>query len=168
MGIAGHRGCGHLLLADETAGVLQGVGVGDPGQEDLGPVVVHHRGRPCAVAGAHLRHVLPDRHQLDPMGRGGGGQAVEFGQGGDVRRFIEHDEQGRIQRCARTGGVGEGLNEDLLRQGGEVAAEATLVMGGRAEVQGVATPEKIAGFERGALRAAPPPAKGARIDSAVV
>ncbi len=106
----------HLLVADQPAGVLERVGIGDPGQEQLGPVVVQHRRRPGAVAGPHLGQVLPDRHELDPVRRTGRGQPVELGQRGDVRRLVEHDEERRVERAARTGGLAKACDKHLLGQ----------------------------------------------------
>ena len=73
-------------------------------------------GGSCAVAGANLRQVLPYRHQLDPVGGARGRQAVQFGQRGDVRRLVEHDQERGIQGLARACGLRESMGEDLLGQ----------------------------------------------------
>ena len=66
-GIPRHRRHLDLLVADQTAGVFEGVRIGDAGQEELGPVVVEHGRRPGAVPAPDLRQVLPHRDDLDPV-----------------------------------------------------------------------------------------------------
>ena len=98
-----------LLVADQVAGVLEGRRVRDPRQEDLGPVVVHHRRRPRPVAGGHLGQVVPDGHQLDAVAGRRGRQRVEVGQRGDVGRLVQHHQQRRVEGPARPGHPGDGV-----------------------------------------------------------
>ena len=55
--------CG--LVTDESADVVEGGGVGDAGEDDLGSVVVDHGLGEGAVAGLDLGEVLPDGDELD-------------------------------------------------------------------------------------------------------
>jgi hypothetical protein len=94
--VARHRGQGDLLIPDETAGVLQGVGVCDAGQKDLGPMVVQHRRRSGPVTRPHLGQILPYRHQLDAVRRAGRGETVQLGQWRNMGRLVEHHEEWRV------------------------------------------------------------------------
>ncbi len=65
-------------------------------------MVVQHRRRSGAVTGPHLGQVLPHGDQLDSVRGTGCGQAVKLGQGCDVGRLVEHNQQRRIKRLAAT------------------------------------------------------------------
>ena len=120
--ITRHRGMGGLFVPDEPAGVVEGVGVRDAGQEQLGPVIVEHGRRPGPVPAPDLRQVLPHRDDLDPVRRTGGGEPVELGQRSDMRRLVQYDEERGIERPARLRGARERMGQHGLGQRGEVAA----------------------------------------------
>lgn len=59
------------------------------------------------VEGVDLRHVLPDGAELDSLAGAGGGEGVEVAERRDVRGFVQHQQQPRIERpagrCGRSG-----------------------------------------------------------------
>jgi hypothetical protein len=67
-----------------------------------------------------------------------------------VRRLVEHHEERGFQGLSRTRRLRERMGEDLLGQRAEIPAQATLVVGRRAEVERVGTPEQVGWFEGGA------------------
>src|SRR5690606_23005262 len=126
------------FVADEAAGVVEGGGVGDAGEDDFGSVVVDDGLGEGAVAGLDLGEVLPDGDELDADSAGGGGELGEVGEGSDVGGLI-NDEQERFGESA-TGPVGAVVDpgDDLFDEGGEQGPEAGLFVEGPADVEGVA------------------------------
>ena len=94
-----------------------------------------------------MGQVLPHGHQLDAVGGTCGRQAVEFGQGRDMCRLIEHDQERWIQRLARPGCLGERVRQDLLGQRSEVAPQPALIMRRCTQVEGVAASKELGRFE---------------------
>jgi hypothetical protein len=50
-----------------------------------------------AIPGRQLGQILADGDQLDAKAGGCGREGIEVSQWGDVGRFVEHDEQRRVQ-----------------------------------------------------------------------
>src|SRR5829696_919429 len=66
-------GLGDRLVADQLGAELQRTHVGQPGEEDLGPVAVEDGGGPIPVAMDQMGLVMPDRQQLDALPPPSGG-----------------------------------------------------------------------------------------------
>jgi hypothetical protein len=65
------------FVSDESADVVEGGGVRDAGEDDLGAVVVDDGLGEGAVTGLDLGEVLPDGDELDADAAGGGGELGE-------------------------------------------------------------------------------------------
>jgi hypothetical protein len=101
-------------------------------------VVVDDRVRAVATpALLRLREVLEHRHQLQSLARSRGGEHIQVGDGGDVGRLIEHEEQRRIERFSTQRARAVELLDHLLDQRHEQRPEAVLITDGRAEIEGV-------------------------------
>ena len=74
------------------------------------------------------------------------------GKRSNVRRLVQHDEQGRVERSTRSRRAGEGVRQHRLGQRREVPAQPALIVGGRAEVQGVGPAQQMARLERAGRR----------------
>src|SRR4051812_19253962 len=98
-------------------------------------MVVDDRRRPAAVAGADLCHVLKDREELHALARSGRGDLVEVRYRRDVRRLVEEQKEGWVERpsgaCHRL--IDDG--EELLDDGREDRPQALLLMKRRTEVE---------------------------------
>ncbi len=138
---------GGFLVPDEAAGVVERVGVGDTGQEELRPVVVEHGRSPCSVTALDLRQVLPHRDDLNAVRRAGRRQAVELRERGDVGRLVQHHQERWVERTTCFRGHGERTRQHRLCQRSEIPAQATLVMSGRAEVQRVGALQEVVRLE---------------------
>ena len=162
--VAGRK---HLLLAHEMAGVVEGLRIGDAGQEELGPVIVDHRRGPGPVAGGDLGEVVPDGHQLDAVTGGGGSQSVEIGQWRDIGRLVEDDEKRRVERT--TGGRHPlvGVLDGGPGHGGKERHQPALIVSRRAEIKragAVDEPSRVEGGRSPSRWSA----RGARTVSTVV
>ena len=120
-------------------------------------MVVDHRRRPGAESGADLGQVVPDGDQLDAVTGRGGGQRVEVGHRGDVRRLVEHHQQRWVEGSAGAGDQVVGPVEDGPQDPHEQRGQAPLVVGRGTEVQRVRT-----GQQGGRGRAPVRPGWGAR------
>ena len=126
------------LVADEAAEVVEGGGVGDAGEDDLGSVVVDDGLGEGAVAGLDLGEVLPDGDELDADAAGGGGDLGEVGERGDVGGFVDHEEQWFGEPVGGPIGSVVDPGDGLFDQGGEEGSESGLFVEGSADVEGVA------------------------------
>ena len=111
-------------------------------------MVVEHRRSSRAVTTLYLRQVLPDGYQLDPVEAQVAASPSSSGNRRDVRRLVEHHQQRWVQWSSGPGRSLERRPEHLLGQRTEVATKSPLVVGGRAQVEGVRTAvEQSARFE---------------------
>src|SRR3712207_6626352 len=91
-------------------------------------MVVDHRLRLLSITRRYLRKVLEDADELDPVARGRRCERVEVAQWSNVRRFIKHYEQGRIERSSRTRRQLERIVDDGLKKRFEQGAQPPLLM----------------------------------------
>ena len=71
----------------------------------------------AVVDGVELGEVLPDGAELDALAGAGGGEGVEVAERRDVRGFVEHEQQRRVERLPGAGvAILRGAN-DRLHQG---------------------------------------------------
>src|SRR5579862_3903972 len=135
---AGGRGLPYLFVAEEPCDVFECLRVRDSREDYLGAVVRDDRGRSVSsVDGADLGHVLEDGDELDSLPGAGRGEGRELAQRGDVRAFVENDQQRRVDRLSACGRELVRAGDDLLDEGCEERLQSPLLVRGRTEVGGV-------------------------------
>ena len=128
------------FFADEPAHVVQGGGVGDSGEDDLGSVVVDHGLGEGGVHALELGEVLPDGYQLDADTTSRGRQLGEVGERSDVGGLVNDEEEGFSEAGVRmVGPLVDGVDY-LFDERGEQGSEAFLFVYGGADIQRVVSP----------------------------
>ena len=148
--VAASRFLDGCLVADESADVVEGGGVGDAGEYDLGSVVVDDGLGEGAVAGLDLGEVLPDGDELDADAAGGGGDLGEVGERSDVGGFVDDEQQWLGEPVGGAVGPVVDPGDGLFDEGGEEGPESGLFVEGSADVEGVvAAVEESVGVDGG-------------------
>jgi hypothetical protein len=75
----------------------------------------------------------------------GGCQRIEIGQGGDVGRFVEHDEERWVEWTAGPGDLVVDVLDDLAHDRDEERRQPALIVGRGTEIQGVLPPDQLRG-----------------------
>ena len=127
-----------LLVADESADVVEGGGVGDAGKYDFGTVVVDDGLGEGAVAGLDLGEVLPDGDELDADAARGGGDLREIWKRCDVGCFVDDELQRLGEPIGRAVGPVVDAGDGLFDERGEERSEPGLLVQRPAYMQGVA------------------------------
>ena len=119
------------------------------------------------VARLHLGQVLKDGDELDAMARRGGRQRIQLGQWSDVGGFVEHHQEGRVKGRTQLGGPFVGRFDDARDQGGEQRTQTALIVGRRAQVEGVPRIEEPGRLDDGVVeRSVTGPRPGTSADAA--
>ena len=138
VGVASTGFIDSLLVADESADVVEGGCVGDAGEDDLGAVVVDDSLGEGAVAGLDLGEVLPDGDELDADAAGGGGDLGEVGEGCDVGGLVDDQQQRFGEPVGCTVGTAVDPGDGLFDERGVEGSEAGLFVERFAVVEGAA------------------------------
>ena len=111
------------------------------GDDRLGAVAA-----PAVVA---LGDVLQHAEQVHALPGAGGGDLVEVRERRDVADLVQGEQQRRVDRAAGLGAALIRAGDDVGDERGEQAAEASLVVGGRDDVERVGAAEQPVGADPG-------------------
>ena len=110
-------------------------------------MIVSARSRPQRSIA--LGDVLQHAEQVHALPGAGRGDLVEVGQRRDVADLVEGEQQRAGRSAGRSGAALVRAGDDVRDQGGEQAAEAALLVGGRDQVERVGAGEEPVGADPG-------------------